>query len=81
MFRSSNRGNFIELLQWGSSTDPISSSILNDAAKNSAYLSPGIQHELIALMAEHVRKKNLRQSRLNLMYVYVQEIYIFFSVD
>ncbi|CAF5224104.1 unnamed protein product, partial [Rotaria magnacalcarata] len=29
---SANRGNFIELLNWASGTDPIASSILNDSA-------------------------------------------------
>jgi hypothetical protein len=55
--RSSNRGNFIELLKWTSGTDPVASSVLNDSAKNSTYLSPGIQNNLIALIASNIRQQ------------------------
>lgn len=55
--RSSNRGNFIELLKWSSGTDSVASSILNDSAKNSTYLSPQIQNELISLVASNIRQQ------------------------
>ncbi|CAF1035837.1 unnamed protein product [Adineta ricciae] len=54
---STNRGNFIELLKWSSSTDPVVSSILNDSAKNSTYLSPQIQNEMISLVASNIRQQ------------------------
>jgi len=53
--RSSNRGNFLELLQWASATDPVALSILEDNGKNATYLSPTIQNEIISLLARHVR--------------------------
>ncbi|CAF4122768.1 unnamed protein product, partial [Rotaria magnacalcarata] len=60
---SSNRGNFIELLNWASGTDPIASCILNDSAKNSTYLSPYIQNELISLLALHIRQQISEKAR------------------
>ncbi|CAF3472113.1 unnamed protein product [Rotaria socialis] len=60
---SANRGNFIELLNWTSGTDPIASSILNDSAKNSTYLSPYIQNELISLLALHIRQQISEKER------------------
>ncbi|CAF3976119.1 unnamed protein product [Rotaria sp. Silwood2] len=54
---SSNRGNFLELLRWAATDDPIAATILDESAKNSNYLSPLIQNELIGLMATHIRKK------------------------
>ena len=55
--RSLNRGNFIELLRWASSTDPVALSILKDSDRNATYLSPTIQNELIALLAKQVRQQ------------------------
>ena len=55
--RSLNRGNFIELLRWASSTDPIALSILEDSDRNATYLSPTIQNELISLLAKHIRQQ------------------------
>ncbi|CAF4025163.1 unnamed protein product [Rotaria magnacalcarata] len=60
---SANRGNFIELLNWASGTDPIASSILNDSAKNSTYLIPYIQNELISLLALHIRQQISEKER------------------
>ncbi|CAF4089460.1 unnamed protein product [Adineta steineri] len=54
---SSNRGNFIELLKWSSATDPIALSILNDSAKNSTYLSPSTQNNLVTLIASDIRQQ------------------------
>ncbi|CAF4329596.1 unnamed protein product, partial [Rotaria magnacalcarata] len=45
---SSNRENFIELLRWASSTDPVALSILEDSDRNATYLNPCIQNELIS---------------------------------
>lgn len=55
--RSSNRGNFIELLRWASSTDPIALSILEDSNQNATYLSPTIQNELISLLSQQIRQQ------------------------
>ena len=54
--RSSNRGNFIELLRWNGTTDLIAASLLDDSAKNATYLSPTIQNELISLLGEQLRQ-------------------------
>ncbi|CAF1415793.1 unnamed protein product [Adineta ricciae] len=54
---SNNRGNFIEILKWSSTTDPLVKAILVDSANNASYLSPLIQNELINLMANQIRKK------------------------
>ncbi|CAF1302516.1 unnamed protein product [Rotaria sordida] len=54
---SSNKGNFIEILKWASSTDPIVKSIFEDITGNSTYLSPIIQNELIKIMADQVRRQ------------------------
>ncbi|CAM4951311.1 unnamed protein product [Rotaria socialis] len=56
-FRSSNRGNFIEILQWASSTDSLVNSILNDSNSNSTYLSPTIQNEILNILADQIRRK------------------------
>jgi hypothetical protein len=55
--RSLNRGNFIELLRWASSTDPVALSILEDSDRNATYLSPTIQNELISLLAKQIRQQ------------------------
>jgi Domain of unknown function (DUF4371) len=55
--RSSNRGNFLELLQWASATDPVALAVLEDNGKNATYLSPTIQNEIISLLAAHVRSR------------------------
>ncbi|CAF3192960.1 unnamed protein product, partial [Rotaria sp. Silwood2] len=54
---SLNKGNFIEILKWASSTDPIVKSIFEDITGNSTYLSPIIQNELIKIMADQVRRQ------------------------
>ncbi|CAF4599072.1 unnamed protein product [Rotaria socialis] len=54
---SLNRGNFIELLRWASSTDPVALSILEDSDRNATYLSPCIQNELISLLANQIQQK------------------------
>ena len=55
--RSLNRGNFIELLRWASSTDPVALSILEDSDRNATYLSPIIQNELISLLANQIQQQ------------------------
>jgi hypothetical protein len=55
--RSSNRGNFIELLRWASSTDPVALSVLEDSDRNATYLSPTIQNEIISLLANQIRQQ------------------------
>ncbi|CAF4162399.1 unnamed protein product [Rotaria magnacalcarata] len=54
---SLNRGNFIELLRWASSTDPVALSILEDSDRNATYLSPCIQNELISLLANQIQQQ------------------------
>ena len=54
---SNNRGNFIELLNWASSIDPLVRSILEDGPANATYLSPIIQNELIHEMANEIREQ------------------------
>ncbi|CAF3520458.1 unnamed protein product [Rotaria socialis] len=54
---SNNRGNFIEILKWSATTDPLVNAILLDNANNASYLSPSIQNELINLMANQIRKQ------------------------
>ncbi|CAF4453696.1 unnamed protein product [Rotaria socialis] len=54
---SQNRSNFLEILQWASSTDPIVKSIFEDNTGNSTYLSPRVQNELIKIMAEHTKRQ------------------------
>jgi hypothetical protein len=56
-YRSSNQGNFIEILRWSATTDPVVKSIFEDSAGNASYLSHDIQNELINLMANQVREK------------------------
>ncbi|CAF3818324.1 unnamed protein product [Adineta steineri] len=52
---SNNRGNFIEILKWAASTDPIVNSIFADSSNNASYLSPPMQNELIQHMADQIR--------------------------
>ncbi|CAM4819981.1 unnamed protein product [Rotaria magnacalcarata] len=54
---SSNRENFIELLRWASSTDPVALSILEDSDRNATYLNPCIQNELISLLANQIQQQ------------------------
>ena len=54
---SSNRGNFIELLNWASTTDPVVQSILENSSGNATYHSPIIQNELLHEMANNVREQ------------------------
>ncbi len=56
-YRSSNHGNFMELLHWSATSDPVVKSVLEDSAGNANYLSHDIQNELINIMANHVRGK------------------------
>jgi hypothetical protein len=55
--RSSNRGNFIEILHWSARSDPVVKSVLEDSVGNATYLSHDIQNELINIMANQVRDK------------------------
>ncbi|CAF2165695.1 unnamed protein product [Rotaria magnacalcarata] len=54
---SLNKGNFIEMLKWASSTDPIVKSIFEESTRSSTYLSPAIQNELIKIMAEQIKRQ------------------------
>ncbi|CAF1325117.1 unnamed protein product [Rotaria magnacalcarata] len=54
---SSNRENFIELLRWASSTDPVALSILEDSDRNATYPNPCIQNELISLLANQIQQQ------------------------
>lgn len=56
--RSSNHGNFLEILRWAATTDPIVRSIFEDSAGNANYLSHEVQNELINVMADKVREKS-----------------------
>ena len=56
-FRSTNRGNFVELLKWASPTDPLVNSIINDSNSNATYLSPTIQNEILSILADQIRQK------------------------
>ncbi|CAF1525372.1 unnamed protein product, partial [Rotaria sordida] len=55
--QSSNQGNFMELLRWSATSDPVVKSVLEDSAGNASYLSHDIQNELIHIMANQVREK------------------------
>ncbi|CAF1263221.1 unnamed protein product [Adineta ricciae] len=55
--RSSNRGNFLEILHWAAKTDPIVQSIFEDSTSNATYLSHDIQNELIHIMGNQIREK------------------------
>jgi hypothetical protein len=55
-FRSSNRGNFLEILKWAAQTDPIVQSIFQDSTSNATYLSHDIQNELIHIMSSQIRE-------------------------
>jgi len=59
--RSSNQGNFLELLRWSASTDPLIQALLEDATGNASYTSPEVQNELIQIMADQVRHKIAEQ--------------------
>lgn len=56
-FRSTNRGNFIEILRWASSTDPVVQSVFEDSSNNATYLSHDIQNELLNIMANQIRHR------------------------
>lgn len=53
---SANRGNFIELLEFRASTDPVLKKYLDTCPKNASYCSPDIQNELISLCAAESRR-------------------------
>lgn len=57
LYRSSNRGNFLEILRWASTTDPSVSSIFDDAASHATYLSHDIQNELVDIMSNQIREE------------------------
>lgn len=72
-FRSSNLGNFLEILHWASTTDPVVKSIFEDSTGNASYLSHDVQNELINLMANQVRGKissMVRQAYVNTILIY-----------
>lgn len=75
--RSSNRGNFIELLRWASSTDPVALSILEDSDRNATYLSPTIQNEIICLLANHIRQQI--SEKVILLYNFIKRLQSFHS--
>ncbi|CAF1300488.1 unnamed protein product [Rotaria magnacalcarata] len=55
--RGHEEGNFIELLRWASSSDPVALSILEDSDRNATYLSLCIQNELISLLANQIQQQ------------------------
>lgn len=55
--RSTNRGNFLELLQWSAGSDPTVQALLDEASGNASYMSPEVQNELIQIMANQVRHR------------------------
>ncbi|CAM4956510.1 unnamed protein product, partial [Rotaria socialis] len=55
--KSSNQGNFLEILRWASETDPLIKSIFEDSTGNASYLSHDIQNELIHIMSNEIREK------------------------
>lgn len=59
--RSSNRGNFMELLLWSAGSDSIVRALLEDATGNASYTSPEVQNELIQIMADQIRHKSAEQ--------------------
>lgn len=52
-----NKGNFLEILRWASTNDPMIQSIFEDSAGNANYLSHGIQNELINIMSDEIREQ------------------------
>ncbi|PWA70461.1 zinc finger MYM-type protein 1 [Artemisia annua] len=55
---SRNRGNFLELLKYTASYNKeVENCVGEKAPKNAKYTSPDIQKEILALIAEKVRKK------------------------
>lgn len=56
-FSSSNHGNFIEVLRWASSTDPIVKSMFEESNSNATYLSYDIQNQLLNIMANQIRER------------------------
>jgi len=64
-------------LNWAGRTDPIVSSILNDTAGNSTYLSPGIQNEIISLLALQIRHQISEKVR-NYNFAGKRLIFLFF---
>ncbi|CAF3965624.1 unnamed protein product [Rotaria magnacalcarata] len=55
--KSSNQGNFLEILRWASETDPLIKSIFEDSTGNASYLSHDIQNELIHIMSNEIREE------------------------
>ena len=53
---SSNRGNFLEILQLVGSHDKVIQSRLEYGPRNASYTSPGIQNSLLHILADTVRK-------------------------
>ncbi|CAF1538177.1 unnamed protein product, partial [Didymodactylos carnosus] len=70
---SSNKGNFLEILKWASSTDPVVKSIFEDTTGNSTYLSGGIQNELIKIMADQVKQQITEKIRGNMFALLADE--------
>lgn len=58
---SSNRGHFLELLEFRASTDPVLKKHLDGCAKNALYCSPDIQNELISISAAESRSLILNE--------------------
>jgi len=56
-YKSTNRGNFLEVLNWAAATDPIVKSIVDDSSSNATYSSPQVQNELIHILADETRKQ------------------------
>ncbi len=54
-FRSSSRGNLLEILHWAAKIDPIVQSIFQDSSSNANYLSHDIQNELRHIVSNEIR--------------------------
>ena len=58
---STNRGNFLELVHYQAKYDSVLQQHLNNGSRNSTYLSPDIQNQLIEAMANEVLNTIVQQ--------------------
>ena len=81
-FRSSNKGNFLEILHWAEKTDPIVQSIFQDSTSNASYLSHDIQNELLHIMSNEIREEiSFMVSQVCLVVCHNQVILCYFQVN
>ncbi|CAF3708185.1 unnamed protein product [Rotaria socialis] len=72
-FRSSNRGNFLEILHWAAKTDSLVQSIFQDSSSNANYLSHDIQNELLHIMSDECRDISCNQ-QLSIVIRFVRDL-------